>query len=202
MTRLTPTQVAQCGFTRLELIAVLAMVTLGYLLLLPALARTKTDSRAFQCLNNSRELARAWRMYCDDSQDRLPYSAERPDQPASSQFAWVTSSLDFSPGNPDFDPVQDIKRSLLSKYSGTNLVIWRCPADTAMLYHNGTNFPRPRSYSMNMYLGGWAYTDGDMGGRALGNCLPRPVNSDRCNPRDYLSWWTSVKAASTTAISL
>ena len=47
------------AFTLIELLAVLAVLALWTLLLVPALARTKLDSRTFQCLKNARELNRA-----------------------------------------------------------------------------------------------------------------------------------------------
>jgi type II secretory pathway pseudopilin PulG len=47
------------AFTLAELLFVLVMLAHLTFTLLPALARTKGDSRAFQCLNNAHELNRA-----------------------------------------------------------------------------------------------------------------------------------------------
>src|SRR5476649_1915226 len=59
------------GFTRIDLLVVI--LTLGILsaLLLPALASTKPNSQAFQCLENQRQLVRAWLMFSSDFNDRI-----------------------------------------------------------------------------------------------------------------------------------
>ena len=70
---------AALGFTRIELASVLAMLALLSTAFLPALARSGTHSRTFQCLNNLRQLTLAWREYTEDNQDKLLYaSAQNP----------------------------------------------------------------------------------------------------------------------------
>src|SRR5258705_176021 len=77
------------AFTLLELLAVLAVLALWVLLLVPALARTQPDSRAFQCLNNSRQLTRAWRMYADDNNDKLATSVYATDTASPILPSWA-----------------------------------------------------------------------------------------------------------------
>ena len=68
-----------CGaFTLTELLVVL--VTLGMLatLLSPALASNQPgSSKAFQCLNNMRQLGQAWLLYSNDNHDRLVSNSDR-----------------------------------------------------------------------------------------------------------------------------
>jgi len=60
------------AFTLVELLVIVGVLAVLGLCLLPALARTTPDTRAFQCLNNHRQLTRAWRLYSDDNNERFP----------------------------------------------------------------------------------------------------------------------------------
>ena len=59
------------AFTLVDLLAVLAVLALCATVLAPTLARTQSDSRVFQCLNNHAQLARAWRLYTADNNEKL-----------------------------------------------------------------------------------------------------------------------------------
>jgi hypothetical protein len=103
-------------------------------------------------------------MYCDDSQDRLPYSSTESFQPATLQYVWVNGTMDYNPANlSNWDVTQDIHKSPLWKYCGTNASIWRCPSDSSYVSVNGVRLPRVRSMSMNLFLGGFGGSDGGLG---------------------------------------
>jgi len=51
------------GFTLIELAVVVATIAVLAALLLPALAGTRPNTQAFQCLENQRRLILAWQMY-------------------------------------------------------------------------------------------------------------------------------------------
>jgi len=136
---------------------VLAVVALLGLMILPGLARTKADSRGFHCLNNNRELNRAWRMWTDDNNDLLLY-ASHGDIP-NSQRVWLISEMDFTSNPKNWDVQVALKPGPMWPYCGTNASIWRCPSDESYVLVNGQPKPRVRSYSMNFYLGGFAGSD-------------------------------------------
>ena len=65
------------AFTLLELLVVIATVSILAALLLPALARAKEKGKQTSCLNSTRQQALAIFMYADDNRDLLPPVAFR-----------------------------------------------------------------------------------------------------------------------------
>jgi len=148
------------GFTLVELLVVIAIVAILAALLLPALAGAKTKAQGIQCLNNHRQLALAWRMYAEDNHDRLLFASADGD-PAKDPYVWVQGHMDFDPNNrSNWDVEQDIKKSLLWRYSGQAAGIWSCPADKSTVRpatgpYAGQPTRRVRSMSMSIWVGGF-----------------------------------------------
>src|SRR5206468_13015846 len=87
--------IAAQAFTFVELLVLLAVIVVLAATLLPAVAKSRPNSLAFQCLNNHRQLCAAWRMYADDSRDRIVYASGDGTSNPLNQYAWNLSYLDF-----------------------------------------------------------------------------------------------------------
>ena len=147
------------AFTLVELIMVVAMLALAGLCLVPALARTTPDTRAFQCLNNHRQLSRAWRMYADDNNERLAPNYAAPSPPAFPSYpVWAFGWLDWGapPVNTNTILLTDPRYSALALYCGKDARPFKCPADqflSATQRSRGWR-ERVRSVSKSYGLGG------------------------------------------------
>ena len=162
------------GFTRLDLVAVIAVLGVLFLIILPALAKPGLNSKVVQCLNNHRQLCNAWHMYADDNNDVLLYASTGSGggrsggsvfvSPAGNKpddFAWSGAHMNFDGSNlANYDPRVDLQKRQLWAYN-RSMGIYKCPSDlSAIVNLSGATVPRILSVSMNLYVGGFAPTAG------------------------------------------
>jgi prepilin-type N-terminal cleavage/methylation domain-containing protein len=151
---------SSAGFTLVELLVVIAIIAILAALLLPSIGKVKQRSQSVQCMNNHRQLMLAWNMYVDDNQDRVPFASRDPSRPDLNPYVWTLNELDYSGFRPsNWDPNIDINKGLLWRYA-PNAAIYRCPADWSTVTpafgpSRGTELPRVRSMSMNLWIGGF-----------------------------------------------
>src|ERR1041384_7464207 len=134
------------GFTLVELLVVIGIIAILIAILLPVLNKVKLLAERTACLSNQRQLATAWRMYCDDSHGWLPLGwpdpggrADPPTPPTSAFVPWFLGGA-MGGGNTD----DAIKRGSVYKYLKTTKV-YKCPGDKGL---------RKVSYGPNCYLNG------------------------------------------------
>ena len=150
---------ARAGFTLVELLVVVALVGLLASMLAPTMARTQPNSASFQCLNNLRQLAFAWKMYADDNNGRLVYNRDGANTGKSSgSEAWVGGWLDYtsSSDNTNTALLIDHSRYPYSAFLGPYVRtprIFKCPADRSTVPIAGERKPRVRSVSLNNQVG-------------------------------------------------
>ena len=149
---------ARAGFTLVELVVVVAMVGLLATMLAPTLARTKPNSASFQCQNNLRQLAFAWKMYADDNSGNLVYNRDGMVGYSAGNEAWVGGWRYDIPGTDSTNTGSLIDHNkypycaFLGPYIKTPLP-FKCPADRSTAPMAGGPMPRVRSVSMNNHVG-------------------------------------------------
>lgn len=145
---------ARTGFTLIELLVVIAIIAILAAMLLPALSKAKIRAHGIGCMNNTRQLTLAWRMYADDNREVLPYGYATG---ANAPYVWVPGILDdTTPSASDNWNIETtLKRSVLWPYCGNSVGIWHCPADTSYGINNrGQRVDRVRSVTMSNWVGG------------------------------------------------
>jgi prepilin-type N-terminal cleavage/methylation domain-containing protein/prepilin-type processing-associated H-X9-DG protein len=142
-----PTNQLRHGFTLIELLVVIAIIAILAGLLLPALAKAKTKAQGIMCMNNTKQLLLAWKMYADDHQGTFPPNED------NAMGGWIRGWLDYngSADNTNVAYLIDQKFAKLAPYTKSP-GIYKCPADQSKsLGRRGPS--RVRSIAMNQAIG-------------------------------------------------
>lgn len=153
------------GFTLTDLLVICAVLGVGALTLVPALAKSSARSRPLRCLNNLRQLGTAWVMYAEDNRGELVYNSDGANVGRSADSpSWAAGWLDFTSNGDNTNTafLTDHSRYPYSAFLGPYIrspLPFKCPADRSTTIMGGMAFPRTRSVSMNCWVGqnarGW-----------------------------------------------
>ncbi len=142
------------GFTLIELLVVIAIIAILAALLLPALAKAKSQAHQSICLNNFKQLGIMMVLYADDNEDRVVHNGN-----GQLRLTWVGGVFSSRPedaGKPEMLINKNL--SLFGQYIKTT-GIYRCPSDKTTITVRDpvtkrmTPKPRLRSYSLNSFVG-------------------------------------------------
>jgi prepilin-type processing-associated H-X9-DG protein len=133
------------------------MIAVLAALLLPALANGSMQDQAIQCMNNCKQLAKAWTMYASDNNDRCVNNFGISGTEAvefTLRDTWALDVMDWTTAQQNTN-TSLLQKGLLGPYMAKSVSAYKCPADNYLSSAQvQAGFQaRVRSYSMNCFLG-------------------------------------------------
>lgn len=142
-------QASHRGFTLVELLAVLTVLSLISMMFSAGLAQTQPGAPAAQCRANLKRLTLAWQQYAEDNGGLLLTCVDGLLVNGAPRPNWISGNLDFSSAAANWDTNRSVALSPLWPYVGREASLFRCPSDPATVSVSGVRLPRVRSMSMS-----------------------------------------------------
>ena len=151
----------QAGFTLVELLVVISIVTLLAAILLPALSLARGKAEEVVCLNNLKQLQICAKLYSQDNDFFLPPNRNVYYINTMGPSSGFDPNLTWCAGLAPFDTTtENIERGLLFSYNKST-DIYRCPSDKSRVRtaeDKILNIRRTRSYNMSQSVNGLPYS--------------------------------------------
>lgn len=141
----------QQGFTRTDLVAIVAICVALSFVTFPLRGDAQTDGDTLVCRSNMRQLVRAMHLYSMDNGGYLPINWED----ATPGRNWIVDNY-FETQTQKSAALQNPATSMLANYVERSVRPFKCPADKTTVRAGGQLLARTRSVSMNLAVG----TDG------------------------------------------
>ena len=145
------------GFTLIELLVVIAIIALLLAILVPALNKAKELGKRAVCLNHTRQLTLAWRLYADGYDGKIPQSDVDKE---SATYGWVARKASTSVDNKitDKDKIASIEKGVMFPY--TDFVsMYRCPSAKKGEFRSYSIVSSMNAYKKGNNTQGSIYTD-------------------------------------------
>ena len=149
-----PSKAARWGFTLIELLVVIAIIAILASLLLPALTRAKAKAQAVFCMNNTKQMSIATKLYADAFNSKFPPT-----------FSLVGNQLNRTSWFNYIQPFQQSKKVLLCPIRPKRLGILKPRPDGFMMRNEDGEIVYPvdgtvSNYGVSFELGGcdWPQT--------------------------------------------
>jgi prepilin-type N-terminal cleavage/methylation domain-containing protein/prepilin-type processing-associated H-X9-DG protein len=123
------------AFTLVELLVVMAIISMLMSILLPSLNKAREAGQRVCCLSNLRQLTLSWVMYTSDNEDRL--CSPNTGWQYSGSCNWVADGPDFRDGDPQFSNAMDnpeggtpkaLEKGVLWPYVNS-VPVYKCKSD-------------------------------------------------------------------------
>jgi prepilin-type N-terminal cleavage/methylation domain-containing protein/prepilin-type processing-associated H-X9-DG protein len=114
------------GFTLIEVLVVISIISMLMSILLPSLSRAREAGKRVDCLSNLRQLTLAWYFYATDNSDNLCSPGTFWNDSGGNY--WVADGLDI-PDNDIGNTEQAIAEGVLWRYTEETLGLYKCKSD-------------------------------------------------------------------------